>query len=99
MTLRAEGFVWFLSLTVRQVHGLLSTIQCSRWGLKPFQLITDVTGVTVLFIYFQIVPAPVRVGEDEPPPSWVLVPDPFSQGTSQNLKKLNYMNCITSFSN
>ncbi|ONL98823.1 hypothetical protein ZEAMMB73_Zm00001d029477 [Zea mays] len=27
----------------------------------------------------QVVPAPVRVGEDEPPPSWVLVPDPFSQ--------------------
>ena len=29
------------------------------------------------FIYFQIVPAPVRVDEDEPPPSWVLVHDVF----------------------
>ncbi|KAL5668269.1 hypothetical protein ACJX0J_020490, partial [Zea mays] len=30
-----------------------------------------------------IVPAPVRVGEDEPPPSWVLVPDPFSQADGE----------------
>jgi hypothetical protein len=45
-----------------------------------FELRNSVVPTYQVSFLIQIIPAPVRVGEDEPPPSWDPVPDPFLEG-------------------